>query len=215
MLNGPPARYGLARAKANRQTALAGIEGPAFAPAEPDDGRKKLDWKSHYPWQARLWIAIEATYLLVLLVGTPLLLLLVWRGSFRSTFDLSRDQYSSFRTWAEAWGGGVLGGTALSVKWLYHATARGLWHADRRLWRLFTPHLSGALAFGLLALITSGIFDILDREKLRSPAAIVSFAFVIGLFADNATARLALFADSLFGTTRRFRDDHHDSRHHE
>jgi hypothetical protein len=177
---------------------------PQFAPADPSDGRAKGEFKTDYSRAAQAWIYLEGLYLAVLLAGAPLLLYLFWRGSLRSLLDLRPSQYHSAATWAEAWLGGLLGGTVLSIKWLYHSVARGLWHADRRLWRIFTPHLAGALAFAMLALITSGLIEFLNNDKLRSPVAITGLGFIIGLFADNATARMAIFADRAFGTRVRF-----------
>ena len=99
---------------------------PQFAPADPTDGRAEGEFRTHYSRAAQAWIYVEGFYLAVLLAGAPLLLYLFWRGSLRSLLDLTPGQYRSAATWAEAWLGGLLGGTVLSIKWLYHSVARGL-----------------------------------------------------------------------------------------
>jgi hypothetical protein len=104
--------------------------------------------------------------------------------------------------YALSWGAGTLGGTLFAIKWLYHTVARQLWHMDRRLWRLFTPHISGGLAFGVTALIASGVIRIFDKNATNSYALLVGFGFLVGYFSDSAIAKLSEVADTLFGTSR-------------
>ena len=111
-------------------------------------------------------------------------------------------RYNTFRIYSLAWVSGTLGGTLFTVKWLYHSVGKGFWNADRLAWRIFTPHLSGGFSFGLLALATSGIFEILNRELLRSSPAIVGTGFVLGYFSDFTVARLYKVAEHLLGGTR-------------
>ena len=98
--------------------------------------------------------------------------------------------------------GGTLGGTLFAIKWLYHVVARELWNMDRRLWRLFTPHISGGLAFAVTVLISSGIMRIFDAHATASHSVVVAVAFLVGYFSDSAVAKLTDIADTLFGTTR-------------
>jgi hypothetical protein len=101
-----------------------------------------------------------------------------------------------------AWIGGMLGGTLFAIKWLYHVVARELWNLDRRLWRLFTPHISGGLAFAVVALVSSGMMKIFDARAMHTPSVVVGMAFLVGYFSDNAVAKLTEIADTLFGTSR-------------
>jgi hypothetical protein len=80
--------------------------------------------------------------------------------------------------------------------------ARGLWHLDRRLWRIFTPHISGGLSFFVLTLISSGALRIFDSKATNSPALVVGLGFLVGYFSDSAIAKLTEVAETLFGTTR-------------
>jgi hypothetical protein len=164
-----------------------------FAPRDLTDGRDPLDWKSRYTDRcAKLGIVLEACYLAVLFVVIPLLLLSIWHHP--------NQPISSYML---AWLGGTLGGTLFSTKWLYHTVAKGLWHVDRRLWRLFTPHLSGALAFATYVIITSGLFPIVEKKTLESDSMAFSLGFIVGYFSDSATAKLTEIAETLFGTTRK------------
>lgn len=177
---------------------------PGFAPTDLSDGRELLDWRSRYPDRgAKAGIVIEAVYLGGLLLVIPLLLVLVWLGSFQDELGVSDNEYDALATFGLAWLSGALGGAVFSMKWLYHVVGHGLWHADRRLWRFFTPVVSGSLAFALVALATSGLFDVLDAEKLRTPSAVVAVSFLLGYFSDNTSAKLADVAERLLGDMRR------------
>lgn len=176
---------------------------PGFAPADLSDGREKLEWKTRYPDRgAKLGIIAEAAYLAILLFGLPVLLVLTWLGTFNDVLSLNNHDYHVLATFGEAWLAGTLGGAVFSMKWLYHTVGHGSWHADRRLWRIFTPVVSGVLAFALIALVTSGLFDVLDSEKLRTPSAVVGLSFLLGYFSDNTIAKLAELAERLLGPAK-------------
>jgi hypothetical protein len=177
---------------------------PGFAPTDLTDGRRRLEWQSRYRDKgARLGIALEAAYLGILLIGLPILILLVWLGSLQDELGVSQRQYQTLATFGEAWLAGALGGATFAMKWLYHVVGHGTWHTDRRLWRFFAPVISGTLAFALIALATSGLFDLLDAEKLRTPSAVVGLSFLLGYFSDNTSAKLADVAERLLGEMRR------------
>lgn len=171
-----------------------------FAPGNPTDGRKLLEWESKYnDPSARKAIRYEAIYLAILLFSSPVLLLLLWLEYPKGWLGLSDEKYRPLLTYGLAWVSGVLGGTLFDIKWLYHTVARGLWHLDRRLWRLFTPHISGGLAFAVVTLIASGVFRIFDRDALDSLPLVVGLSFLVGYFSDSTVAKLAEVAQTLFG----------------
>ena len=174
---------------------------PGFAPDDPTDGRRLLDWKTRYP-EAQRQIWTDGAYLAVLLVSIPALMLAFWVGYPNRWLQLSDDRYATVVKYALAWLGGTLGGTLYDIKWLYHSVARQIWHVDRRLWRIFTPHISGALAFAMIALISSGILRIFDTQAMQSRSLTVAVAFLVGLFSDKAVAKLSEVAETLFGASR-------------
>lgn len=183
------------------------LDGPApheeieFAPADPYDGRDENDWHSRYTdWRCVVQIIAESLYLGFVLFAAAAALLVVWLGRPQEWLDVSSEQYATFQTYAYAWTAGVLGGALLALKWLYHSVARGFWNADRLAWRIFTPHLSGALAFGLIALITSEIFQVLNRDLIKSGPAVVGLSLVLGYFSDFTLARLYRLARDLLGS---------------
>ena len=59
------------------------------------------------------------------------------------------------------------------------------------------PHISGALAFAFLVLISSGILTIFNlepgNESLTVPIAV---GFIVGYFSDTATAKLKEVAEN-------------------
>lgn len=171
-----------------------------FAPYDLTDGRQENDWRSRYQdRRATRQITVESVYLGVLIIGAAMALILIWLGTPRSWLGINEIRYATFRVYAFAWVSGTLGGTLFAVKWLYHTLGKGSWHVDRLAWRLFTPHLSGGFSFGLIALATSGVFEIFNRELLRSSPAVVGIAFILGYFSDFTVARLYKVAKHLLG----------------
>jgi hypothetical protein len=203
---------------------------PGFAPADPTDERDFGDWQTRYPDpSARKNIIFEAVYLAIHLVGVIIIVLILTvysdRGALESLYghpklDPEPDSPAIKSTrspptergllqqplhWPQllhALLGGVLGGTLFSIKWLYHVVAKNLWNIDRRLWRLFTPYLSGALALAFVVLMGSGLLVIFDQKALASVWVCFGLSFLVGYFSDNATAKLSEVARTLFGTTK-------------
>jgi hypothetical protein len=176
---------------------------PGFGQADPTDGREFLEWKSKYSDPlARQGIRFEAIYLGFFLLAAPLAMLILWLEYPKHWLRLSDQSYRHLLHFSMAWLGGTLGGTLFDVKWLYHSVARQLWHLDRRLWRLFTPHISGGLAFAMVALIGSGLVRIFDSRAVNSLSSVVGISFLVGYFSDSAVAKLTEVAETLFGTSR-------------
>ncbi len=177
---------------------------PGFAPDDPTDGGRKLgDWRSRYTEpSAKQGIRFEAIYLAVLLLGIPVAITFLWLEHPKYWLGIADFKYKSILKYGTAWLGGILGGTLFAVKWLYHSVAKQIWHLDRRLWRLFTPHISGGLAFAFIALISSGILRIFDRKAVDSLSLVLSVGFLVGYFSDSAIAKLTEIADTLFGASR-------------
>lgn len=171
----------------------------SFAPVDLTDGRKPWEWRSRWSPEARRMMALEASYLTLLLFLGPVLLLLLATGRFG---DWDSGNMALASRPAAAWLGGLLGGTIFGIKWLYHTAAKGSWHEDRRLWRLLTPHVSGGLACSFAILAGSGLIAIFDRQSFTSVGVNFGFGFVVGYFSDAAIAKLAELAEVLFGPTK-------------
>jgi hypothetical protein len=172
----------------------------SFAPADLTDGRNPGDFCSRYQDpQAKREITLEATYLGLLIIAIPCLMIFLWLGYPKDWSGISDSRYTPILKYGFAWLSGALGGTLFDVKWLYHSVAKTKWHEDRRLWRLFIPHLSGGLAFACIALISSRIIPIIDIQSLSS---VVGIAFMVGYFSDHAIAKLTEIAENLLGSNR-------------
>lgn len=174
---------------------------PGFG-SDPTDGRAFLDWKSKYEPEARKAIRAEAWYLGILLGAVPIVMLLLWLAYVKGWFGIQDERYSAIVKYGVAWLGGTLGGTLFDLKWLYHVVARQLWHSDRRLWRIFTPHISGGLSFAVVALVSSGVIRLFDTAAVESLPLIAGMAFLVGYFSDSAIAKLSEVAETLFGPSR-------------
>ena len=179
------------RTGANTRTA-----GGNFAPSDPSDGRKPGEWQSLYPKDAQKYICFEALYLMIIFVlASVFIALILISKKWTHIGDLELGAISSSL-------GGLLGGTIFAIKWLYHSVARGIWHEDRRLWRLWTPWISLGLAFVFWALMSSGLLKIFNPAAMSSELTTLSLGFLIGYFSDAATAKLAEVANTLFGVVR-------------
>ena len=181
---------------------VASPDPAAFAPANPTDNREPLDWKSKYPVEAWGCIVREGAYLAILLASVPALTLLSWTEAPKHWLGLTDQKYGPVLKYSLAWLGGMLGGTMFSLKWLYHSVARQIWHLDRRPWRIFTPHISGGLAFAVVTLVSSGVLRIFDRAATNSKPLVVGLSFLVGYFSDSAIAKLTEIAETLFGASR-------------
>lgn len=176
---------------------------PAFGQADPTDGRDRYEWKSRYNDPiAQRGIRWEAIYLGILLFGFPAVMAVFWLRYPEHLLHLDDQRYAPITKYVFAWASGSLGGVLFDVKWLYHSVARGFWHQDRRLWRVFTPHISGGLSFFVLALVASGGLRIFDRAATDSLALVIGLGFLVGYFSDSAIAKLTEVAETLFGTIR-------------
>lgn len=181
---------------------------PGFAPNDPTDSRKLYEWGSKYSPQANAQIRIEATVVVATLFAVPILLFIVWLGLPKAWLGLDDQRYGTFSRYCYAWLGGTLGGTLFDLKWLYHSVARGLWHLDRRLWRMLIPHISGGHAFAVVLLVSSGFFRIFDTIELSRAPVVISVSFLVGYFSDSAIGKLTEIANTLFGSsTKRYPDD--------
>lgn len=171
------------------------------------DGRNFMDCASKYSLPARTWIYIELIYLILLL------LLFVSLVAFCA---LSRVPVEDFPLiterpfgsnnevlfWISIGSAGASGGTIMAMKWHYHCVAKQLWHADRRVWRITTPLLSGVVALFVIMLVSSGFIPVFSAEQISTLMGGASIAFLVGLFADNILAALQNFAQRAFGTLR-------------
>ncbi|WP_143086726.1 hypothetical protein [Lentzea flaviverrucosa] len=172
-----------------------------FAPQDLTDGRQPGQYLSRYQDKiARRSIAVESIYVAVILTAAPIGMLIVVTRSL--TLGLDEAVFKTIAHYAYAWLGGMLGGCLFSVKWLYHSVAHGTWHQDRRLWRLFTPHLSAGLAFAVVLLIESGLLAVLNAAFFKDGRTVVGLAFLVGYFSDSVVAKLAELARNLFGDSR-------------
>jgi hypothetical protein len=175
-----------------------------FAPADPTDGRGRYDWRTRYDDEsAQGGIRLEAIYLVVLLLVVAVGIVALWLATRDDLWFLDKREGLKVRRFAFAWLAGELGGILFAMKWLYHSVARGLWNQDRRLWRLFTPHLSGGLAFAFYALISSELLSIFSRSGVDSGTSVLAISFLVGYFSDSATAKMTEVARTIFGTEER------------
>ncbi len=177
-----------------------------FAPSDINDGRQRYEWESRYPLEALSEIKAERLYLFLLLYSIPTLMMLVWTKWIWGEMGLGQVRYQVFAKFAYAWLGGMLGGTLFDLKWLYHSVAKGMWHQDRHLWRIFTPHISGTLAFSFVLLISSNLLKIFDQNTFSSSMSVVAVSFLVGYFSDSAIAKLTELSETLFGTSRKIRE---------
>ncbi|WP_192559736.1 hypothetical protein [Pseudomonas allokribbensis] len=165
------------------------------------DNRAVGDWKSKYDESARCEIRVDAIYVGVVFLLTLLALLFTWRGSTYSFFvgSCTTCAPEKFNQYAFFFLGGILGGTMFGLKYLYQVVARGLWNIDRRLWRIFSPFLSGGAALAIGGLLDSGLLGLSIKSSTTS--FYFSMGFISGYFADKALGKMQEIADTVFGSS--------------
>ncbi|WP_128925504.1 hypothetical protein [Bradyrhizobium guangxiense] len=171
------------------------------------DGRRPYDWPSKFSAEARKYIRRESLTLvfglLIAIAGTAVAL--AFSGSSYSIpFPaLGSDASAKVdpRMFVIFFSGGV-GGTTFSIKWLIHSVAKGSWHLDRQLWRLFVPIVGGVYACAVLTLLDSGMILGHVGDASRGTASAASMAFLIGYFSDGVSGLLTNIANAVFGTIR-------------
>lgn len=182
------------------------------------DDRKKWDWKSRFPQDARQAIRVEGSILiaafLILLLATGFSLgvapfqVVVSLGWLT---DLPQEKSAATPMIVPTLGinfhvlsiffAGSIGGVSFSIKWLVHATAKGWWHVDRRCWRLLTPFLGGVYACVVLTFLDAGMLSGAPTDGAsRSPALAAALAFLVGYFSDGVSGLLSNVANAVFGT---------------
>jgi hypothetical protein len=146
-----------------------------------------------------MWrISFEALYVAILLLALPPLLLWTYVGELSALVGVNGRAAEVVTRAGLIWFGGALGGTLFATKWLYHAVGHGWWNADRIWWRLFTPPLSGGIAFAVVLLISTGGLPLLGND-VESKQGALAVALFVGYFSDRAAGKLNDLATKLFG----------------
>lgn len=174
-----------------------------FAPSDPHDGRPVGEWRSRYPEEVHRHIVGEAAYLAIqglLLIIVAALGWMMAKGLVQSGWSNAVDEAAKWLGFGfVAFAGGAIGGTLFGLKWLYHGVAKGIWSLDRRLWRLFTPWISGLLAVIVVALIAGDLLRIFRPDSMSQPSTVFGVSALVGLFSDMTLGKLAELAKVLFG----------------
>lgn len=177
---------------------------PGFAPKDITDGRPGGEWASRYAPEAWSFIWQETRYLALHLITVMFFIGAVWLKWPHRLLGVPDQDSFTFSQYTLALLGGMLGGVLFAMKWLYHSVAKHIWNLDRRVWRFLTPYISGCLAFASIAIIDS--FGVFNQSLLLSRGRSFAFGFLVGFFSDNAAAKLAEVAETLFGPTPRMGD---------
>ncbi|WP_338513885.1 hypothetical protein VRC24_23955 [Pseudomonas poae] len=171
-----------------------------------DDDREKKDWKSRYEVEALKEIKADAIYVGIVLLVTLLAFVFIWRGTAFNiiAYECDACKPEKFNQYSLFFFGGMLGGTLFGIKYLYKVVARGYWNIDRRLWRVFTPFVSGGSALAIGGLLDSGMLGLSIKSSTSS--FYFSLGFISGYFADGALAKMQEIADTVFGSIHRRKD---------
>ena len=167
------------------------------------DGRDIGQWESKYPPDARDAIRIDAYITGGIFAITLFAIFFTWRGNMYAWLaqGCTGCSPSAFYRYMYFTLGGLLGGSLFGIKYLYKVVARNRWSIDRRLWRVFSPLVSGGLALIIAALTDSGILGL--STKQTGGASFLSLGFISGYFADSALAKMQEIAEIVFGSAAR------------
>ena len=187
------------------------------------DHRQPGEYKTRYDSAAWRQIVAEFVYLILILGICAALLLAIGyivgatspedhRQFWIITYPRDRSLLLSLTVALS----GIVGGTAFSLKWLYHSVAKWAWNTDRIFWRIIVPFLSGILAFFVAAMITAGIVSVFNAAFFSNFYGALGGGFFIGYFSDNVLAALQNLAVKWFGTVdKRYQRLAHPHDHHE
>ncbi|MDB6066845.1 MAG: rane protein of unknown function [Pedosphaera sp.] len=179
-----------------------------WSPGDYTDGKKPGEWETSYPTKARQEILYESIYLGVMFFSCVLGIFYIIKRLCETSIpdeplmgNLNDTSHKSamFLGLLGAYISGTLGGCSFSIKWMYHIVAKRGWHQDRRLWRIFSPHLSGVVSLIMVFLMASGLLQLFDKTFVERPIGVMAFGFLVGYFSDKALAKMAEVADTLFG----------------
>jgi hypothetical protein len=175
--------------------------------ADYTDGRAPYDWQSKFPAEARKYICREALILAITLVisicATSIALAFSGSSCLMAFPTLGPNVSANIDPrMVVLFFCGAVGGTTFSIKWLIHAVAKGSWHLDRQLWRLFVPLVGGVYACAVLTLLDSGMILGRAGDVSRGIAGTASMGFLIGYFSDGVSGLLTNIANAVFGTVR-------------
>jgi hypothetical protein len=195
----------------NDEPSAAGQQ-PSGWDSDITDGRKKDIWKSAYPPEARKGIWGEMIYLGIIFIACVIGIFCIIYKIYVEPYpcpcvgtidERTLSGWNLFLGYLGAWIAGTLGGCSFSIKWMYHVVAKRLWHEDRRLWRICSPHLSGIVSLIMTFLVSSGVLHVFDTAFSERPVGVMAFSFLVGYFSDKALAKMAEVADTLFGAQKK------------
>lgn len=180
-----------------------------WSPGDPTDGKQQYQFHSEYPFSCRIEMFAEALYLAILMAGGIYLVAWYVGGSFPLWhLGIRADELpKALHDFVAFPVTGLIGGTMFGLKWQYRVSARGWWHRDRRIWRIFSPWLSSALALMVGIAIDGGLLGLsFNREGDSTISTLLSVGFVTGYFADSALAKFHDIASVVFSTPTRESD---------
>jgi len=167
-----------------------------------NDGRKLFDPFSKYSSELRKEQKCEGIYIGLLLAFTLAALAGVSVGAFLCF--IPNPYFPGAQRFTLAALGGLLGGLVYGGKWLYHSIAKGLWHQDRRMWRVLSPWMSVGTTVGIWSLMSIGFFpSVSESRSFTSLAVPVGAGFVIGYLSDRFLAKMKELTEVLFGSSER------------
>ncbi|MEC3851963.1 hypothetical protein [Paenarthrobacter ureafaciens] len=114
----------------------------------------------------------------------------------------SAEQWDKLTPFLHAYLGGLFGGGLFATKWLYHTVAKATWNADRFLWRIFTPLLSGGVAVTIILLCAGRVIPLFGSDLVRTSAGALGVSILVGYFSDKTFSRLERLAEQHLGGKR-------------
>lgn len=185
--------------------------GDSAVGGEGKSKRAPGDQETRFRGSARVQIVVEFSYLVIILFSVLAFLVLTFnwalvpgpaehlieRGWLERTFS-----QPPMAMVAGLFLSGMAGGTAYTLKWLYHTVAKDIWFKDRLWWRLSIPWMGGLLGVFAIFIFSRTLGTRFDEAALDPhnffPAC--GLSFLVGIFADGTLASLEKLANKTLGT---------------
>jgi hypothetical protein len=163
----------------------------------PENVKDINRYVSRYSDKVNKIIKKECIYLFTVLFISLLILFLNWKGIITNLIDINQNKEIVCKKYIYFGASGLLGGITFGIKVFYRSVARGEWEADRKYWRIMSPHVAMVIAIVVGTMIDAGLMS--TSKGNAHAASSVAVGFFSGYFADEAVGKMYDVASVIFG----------------
>ena len=164
------------------------------------DGHKRYEPESRYSEAIQKEIKGESIFLFILLVISLAMLFLSVTGVMNKWFNIEEKYHDACSHYFIYFSSGLLGGVLFGMKNFYRFVAKGLWHQDRKYWRIMSPFIASVIAIVIGSMTDIGFTESNGTQIVGGKVVV---GFLAGYFADKAVGKMIDVARVFFGDTKK------------